>query len=191
MSGCEFPYPAMEFITRFDQHILETLYALRDPFLVQVLIWMSELASVWTIVGLTAVAVLLFVLKQHYAYAAGIAISVAISGVGVLLGKGLLQRARPDEVYQAYVEVWYSFPSAHAALGAALYGFLLYVVWRSFPSRVTRYALLLAGIAVIGVVSFSRLYLGVHFFSDVAAGLVLGFASAWIGATFVAYMRRS
>ncbi len=181
----------MEFITQFDQSTLEALYAMRDPLLVQILIWVSEFGRVTTIVGLTAIAVLILILKRHYAYAAGVAISVTTSGLAIILAKGFIERARPDIDYQAYLETWYSFPSAHVALAAALYGFLIYITWHTISSPLKRYVITGIGTVVIGAIAFSRLYLGVHFLSDVIAGLLLGILCVYLGAKFVYYSRRS
>ena len=179
----------MDFVVSLDQYVLEFLYAMRDPVLAQVFIWISELGRVQTVLSLAAIAVLIFAIRRQYAYAAGTLISVAISGLGVLIGKGLVERARPDELYQAYVETWYSFPSAHAALSAALYGFLIYATGR-IRSPALRFLARSAGTIVIGAVAFRRLYLGVHFLSDVVAGLILGIASVWLAVLFVRMIQK-
>ncbi|RJR14158.1 phosphatase PAP2 family protein [Candidatus Parcubacteria bacterium] len=171
----------MDAITSFDQSVLETLYAARDLRLSYVFVVVSEFGRVPTILGLTAIAILILAITRHYAYAVGLMVSVGISGIGVFLGKGLIERARPDKFYQAYEEVWYSFPSAHAALAAAFYGFLMYIAWHSIPSARLRTLTRGVFIAIIIAVAFSRLYLGVHFLSDVVAGLALGVFSAWLG----------
>lgn len=177
----------MDAITTLDQSVLEALYAVRDLNTSYVLIGITELGSVATIIGLTAIAVLVLMLARKFSYATGLAISVALSGIGIFLAKGLIERARPDEFYQAYVETWYSFPSAHAALATALYGFLTILFWRMFPRF--RIAIGCAGILLIGAISFSRLYLGVHFLSDVVVGILLGAACVWLGLLFASKVK--
>ena len=181
----------MEAITSLDVRILEALYAVRDPLVVQVLIWVSELGRVPTVYGLAAIIALALLLKRHYAYAAGLAISVVTSGLGILVTKGLIERGRPDQFYQAYLESWHSFPSAHAALGAALYGFLMYTVWHLSPTPYFRYISLAAGIVIIGSIGISRVYLGVHYASDILAGLVLGVVCVWLGVKLTTLVRSS
>jgi len=180
----------VEFITQLDRSTLEVLYAVRDPFLVQILIWVSELGRVPTIAGLTCIVVLILFLKRHYAYAAGLAVSVAASGIAIFLAKGFIERVRPGEFYQAYTEIWYSFPSAHAALAAALYGFLMYITWHTVQSPLKRCLLVSIGALIIGAVAFSRLYLGVHFLSDVVAGLLLGTSCVWLGVRWSAFAHK-
>ena len=180
----------MEFITQLDRSTLEALYAVRDPLLVQILIWVSELGRVPTIAGLTCIAILTLFLKRHYAYAAGLAVSVATSGIAIFLAKGFIERVRPDEFYQAYTEAWYSFPSAHAALAAALYGFLMYITWYTVESPLKRSAVMGIGTIAIGAIAFSRLYLGVHFLSDVVAGLLLGMLCVWLGVRWSSFAHK-
>ena len=88
--------------------------------------------------------------------------------------KHLLQRPRPAETFWLIPESGYSFPSFHAMGSSALFTFLIYLIWQS-PSRAWLKTLLTCFlITVILVVSFSRLYLGVHYLSDVLGGVILG-----------------
>jgi undecaprenyl-diphosphatase len=180
----------IEFITAFDTWVLETLYAARDPDLVQTFIVVSEFGRAWTVYGLAICIALVLIVRRHYAYAAGIAISVASSGIGILLLKGLIERARPPVEFQAYPEVWYSFPSAHAALSVALCGFLAYLAWQIIPTQIGRYIALFAATTIVLAVSFSRLYLGVHYFSDVASGVMLGALCMSLGIWYVRIIHR-
>lgn len=181
----------MEYIAALDMRILESLYAARDLNVAYSAIWLSELGRAWTIYGLAVCIALALFLRQHYAYATGLAISVATSGVAILLLKGLAQRPRPPEHFQAYLEIWYSFPSAHAALAMAFYGFLAYLAWRSLGQTPLRYLAVSSLFLLILLVSFTRIYLGVHWASDVVAGLVLGTVCAWLGVRWVRFAQRS
>lgn len=171
----------MDILTAIDQRVLEALYEIRTLPTTYFFILVSEFGRAATIVGFAAITALLLIVRKHYAYATGLFVSVASAGMSILLLKGVIERARPDEMYQAYIETWYSFPSAHVAFAAALYGFLMALAWRTFSSRIARYAAFAGGCILISGVTFSRLYLGVHFLSDVIAGLVLGIACMWLG----------
>ncbi len=113
-------------------------------------------------------------------------------GGGVLstwVGKTLFHRQRP--AVAQYVEWSYSFPSGHAVISVALYGFLVYLAWRFAPRKGLRLLALLAGTGVILAIGISRLYLGVHYLSDVWGGYLLGlmWLTAGIGLSEASAMR--
>lgn len=87
------------------------------------------------------------------------------------------QRPRPTGI-GVYREVFFSFPSGHATISAALFGYFAYFLWRQVDTWKTRLNILFATGILIMVIGFSRLYLGVHFLSDVLGGYLLG--SLWL-----------
>ena len=89
-----------------------------------------------------------------------------------MLVKELVQRPRP--VSDVYGAVSYSFPSAHAVIALTVYGFLIYLCLKSQRSMVTKVGISLILGVIILLVSISRVYLDVHFFTDILAGLLLG-----------------
>ncbi|HET9746991.1 MAG TPA: phosphatase PAP2 family protein [Chitinophagaceae bacterium] len=89
--------------------------------------------------------------------------------------KELFRRARPlDPLIEPLAN--YSYPSGHASLGFIFYGLLAYLVWRS--SIKPSYKYMLAGLSVLFslLIGFSRIYLRIHYTSDVIAGFCLGIA---------------
>ena len=103
----------------------------------------------------------------------------AVGGIGIAVvlvtAKAVVGRQRPDPPFALVASHGYSFPSGHAA-GAAAVGLLsawMLCRWvvHSWAGQVAVWAL---SIAFVGVVGFSRLYLGVHFVTDVLAGWLLG-----------------
>jgi membrane-associated phospholipid phosphatase len=111
---------------------------------------------------------------------------VAASALGIELLNGglklLFHRPRPE---LAYVHLdTYSFPSGHAAGTAAIYAVVLYVLASRIGSVRARIAVGVAYVALVALVCFSRLYLEVHYLSDVLAGASLGVAWA-AGALFL------
>jgi membrane-associated phospholipid phosphatase len=104
--------------------------------------------------------------------------------VGALVGAQLLtwilkaafERPRPSFDDPVATAGWFSFPSGHALSSIVLYGALAYVFADAVRSRRAR-ASALAGVAVlVAAIGFSRLYLGVHYLSDVLAGYSAGLA---------------
>lgn len=84
----------------------------------------------------------------------------------------------------------FSFPSGHAAAAATLYGFLIWIIVGA--GKIDRVRMLVAAIffSVIVLVGFSRLYLGVHYLSDVIAGYFVGFVWLGIGILLARHFKR-
>jgi undecaprenyl-diphosphatase len=110
--------------------------------------------------------------------------TLAGSGAFSLLGKVAFHRQRPPGI-GVYTEASFSFPSGHATIAAAFYGFIVYYLWRQAQNWNIRLNLLFGGSALILAIGFSRLYLGVHFLSDVLGGYLLGFMWLIIGICMV------
>lgn len=94
--------------------------------------------------------------------------------VAVLLNLGLkhvFTRPRPTEVIRIVTETGYSFPSGHTMAATCLYGFLIYLVWQLCSNRAVRNAVIALLSLVIALVALSRVYLGVHYFTDVTAAV--------------------
>ena len=177
-------------ITSFDQQVLQYLFAHRDVATTLSFINISELGSTIFVVGIGIIIGLLLLLRRNIPLATSFAVSIIGGGAAALVLKEVVRRARPDAIYQAYLETGYSFPSGHATLAAALYGSLMYLAWHTIPSRAGRIVAILVLAVVIGLIAFSRLYLGVHYVSDVLGGLVLGGGFAWLGNRVSHRMRR-
>lgn len=137
-------------------------------------IWVSELASATTVLGLSLVAVLILSRSRRWYDLAGFLTAVAGSTILSLLIKEVVGRPRPPVSLQAYREVGSSFPSMHAVAALTLYGFLAWLVWRDCAPRAWRYAAAFGAIALTLAIGFSRVYLGVHYPSDVLAGYAIG-----------------
>jgi undecaprenyl-diphosphatase len=108
----------------------------------------------------------------------------ALGGAGVInaLLKLVFQRPRPELAF-VHLET-YSFPSGHAAVATAMFATLAFVVGRRSGRR-RAVAVAATATALIVLVGFSRLYLGVHYLSDVLAGWSFGLA--WASLCLIAY----
>jgi len=92
--------------------------------------------------------------------------------------KQLFDRQRPNFADPLAVEPGGSFPSGHAMMAMLGYGFLVLLLWPRLPSRRARIALAASTVVYVLLIGFSRLYLGVHYPSDVIAGYTMG--SVWL-----------
>jgi len=117
----------------------------------------------------TAIA---FIVRRDWRHLAVLAVT---SGGGALLNTALklsFHRTRPGFASEFHETSW-SFPSGHAMDSLIGYGLLAYWLARRFPNR--RVAVFVVGALIIGSVGYARLYLGVHYLSDVVAGYMAGF----------------
>jgi len=151
--------------------------------------WATPIMRVASVIGSGAVEIPLALLLsvrlaviRRRSEAAGYA-AAALSGWVVYgLAKFAFRRARPRVIdYLAHGAGWYSFPSGHAMLGPLVFG-LGVLVWSAPWPRWRRLALLAAAAALSLLIGVSRVYLGLHWPTDVAGGLLLGtgWAALWV-----------
>jgi len=103
------------------------------------------------------------------------AVGAEILTTGLKLG---FERNRPFFSDPLATESTYSFPSGHASVSLAVYGTLGYIGARHLATRRAQILALTAAALVVALIGFSRLYLGVHYLSDVIAGFSVG--AAWV-----------
>jgi undecaprenyl-diphosphatase len=103
------------------------------------------------------------------------ALLLVVTGGGELLNlvlKVMFHRARPEVAF-VHLDT-YSFPSGHAMLSTAAYGALAYLAWGHLRTPRRRIALIVGTTVLVALICFSRLYLGVHYLSDVLGGAAGG-----------------
>ncbi len=164
-----------------DVRLANLLSLLRDPNPSRVFLWITLLCKWQVVFTLALVVSLLCWLSRKRIYIAPLWLAILGSETFVFLGKWLFHRPRPTVAI--YIEKSYSFPSGHATLAVAFYGFIIYIFFRALKSYKPKIRILLAGVVIVALVGFSRLYLGVHFLSDVWGGYLLGLLWLTIGIT--------
>jgi len=163
----------MNFISAADLQFDLYLLSIRSPFFVSLFKWVTWFGNEFVVVALTLLAgILLWRSLPLRIYALGLVTTVFGAGGTAYILKYLVGRARPVGLIPAIVETSPSFPSGHATLSMALYGFAAYVLCRQFPEK--KPLIITATTLIILLVGFSRLYLGAHFPSDVLAGYIVG-----------------
>jgi undecaprenyl-diphosphatase len=170
-------------LTRIDGIVEESLQTVKmdSPGLTSFFQSFTRLGSWRRLTVFVALVGLLLLWRRHYWL---LAAWVSVIGGGALLErelKELWQRPRPG--YAGSFASW-SFPSGHAMAAALVCAMTVYLLVQLAPQRSRA---LWAGVALATVtllISFSRIYLGQHYLSDVVAGLAagLGWVAAWVGA---------
>ena len=165
----------------FDRTVLLLLRQTGDPatpvgplWLRQVMIDVTALGSVAVLTIITTLAVGYLVAARKPALAAFMAGAVIGGALISTLLKHVYARTRPDIVAHLVGTDSASFPSGHAMNSAVTYLTLAVLLSRAEKSVAVRRYLISVAIALTLVIGFSRLYLGVHWPTDVAAGWIVG-----------------
>lgn len=123
--------------------------------------------------------------RDHIRWAAYLVLTTVLGGVLNLILKEWFARARPDLAAALRHASGYSFPSGHAMGSIVVCGALLYLALRAFSSWKARSGAIAAAITIVATIALSRIYLGVHWISDIVAGLSAGFL--WVATTTLSY----
>ncbi len=166
-----------------DVRLANLLFAFRSQHLLRFFYAVTLFAESWVVI---TAAILLTVLLRFYKqriHILALWLALISSEGATYVGKLLFHRGRPDLLLRAVSEDSFSFPSGHATTVAVFYGFLAYLIIRHSKSWKVRIGVVSSTIITIILVDLSRLYLGVHFLSDVLAGNLIGFSGLLFGMT--------
>ena len=160
----------------FDKSVLLYIHQFSNPVLDRIVLGITSIGDPRTVVPLTAIVFFLLWWKHHRTEAAFFFINACGGAVLTYVLKLAFSKPRPDLWPQLISETTFSYPSGHALGSMVLYGFLSYVLATLYP----RYAKGFYAIATLLVIliGFSRLYLGVHWPTDIIGGYGIGFL--WI-----------
>ena len=86
--------------------------------------------------------------------------------------KFIVQRPRPTD-FKLIDESGYSFPSGHAMISVAFYGYLIFLIYKYIKNKIIKFLLISLLVILIIIIGISRIYLGVHYTSDVLAGFLI------------------
>lgn len=155
-----------------DKAILLAIHQLAHPVLDTIMIGITRLGDPTTVVPLGAIVFMLLLWKRHYLEAKFFALDTLGGAVLTYFLKLAFSKQRPQLWESPITEVTFSYPSGHALGSVVLYGFLAYLVATLYP----RYARLAysIGFLLIVLIGFSRLYLGVHWPTDIVGGYAIG-----------------
>jgi undecaprenyl-diphosphatase len=158
----------------FDRAAIETVRSPASATLLAPLRPITELGSTWTVTAVAIVTLAVGVLVGPWLHGLIGAITIGIVALANSALKDFMARARPDVLEPIVEEHGFSFPSGHSILGTVAWGILGVLVWRSrLPLGVRRAVVAALGL-VIFLVGLSRVWLGVHYPTDVLAGWTAG-----------------
>jgi len=162
-------------LTQFDVTLLEWLHAHATPAGYAVFNAISLLGSPMTLTILALGVGVLLASRRQWTLLAGWLAAFAGGGLLDAVLKFAIRRPRPPYATAFLRHYTWSFPSGHAMVSLIAYGMLAYLLVVLWPNRrSTRISIVLGAALLIVAIGFSRLYLGVHYFSDVVGGYAAG-----------------
>jgi membrane protein DedA with SNARE-associated domain/membrane-associated phospholipid phosphatase len=169
-------------LVQIDDSVFQFLQGLRNPRMDRIMVIITTLGSAAATLPLIIAVTAWLAWRRDWRT---IGYWVAAYGFGELLVEVLklvLHRPRPMNVSIGLQ--FYSFPSGHATMSAVTYGFLAVLIGRELRPNGRLAAAIIAAVLITSI-SFSRLYLGAHWLSDVVAGISLGLL--WVALLAIAY----
>ena len=121
---------------------------------------------------LIVVTIALFILIKNKKIRLSILSNLVIITILNQLLKRILQRPRPTE-YRIIEETGYSFPSGHSMISMAFYGYLIYLIYKYIKNKYIKWIFIVLLSILICAIGISRIYLGVHYTSDVLGGFLI------------------
>ena len=161
-----------DIIVSADINIANFLVIFRNAELTTFFFWVTLLGKSKIILLFIIAAISILWLWKKRLYIIPLLVSISGATVFTFIGKAVFHRARPS--IAVYTESSFSFPSGHAAIAIAFYGFLAYLLIRNSKNWKYKINIFFAGFITILLIGFSRLYLGVHYVSDVWGGYLVG-----------------
>jgi membrane-associated phospholipid phosphatase len=163
-------------LTRIDTRVINLMPSVRTPLQTSFFRFITFTANFETILLLVVLVGVILLRKRQGLLAGAFVVAVFAEEVVAYALKHLVGRARPSPSFSNYNAGGFSFPSGHVMRASVLFGLLSYLLYRSFKSSLLRLSIILGYIISITLVALSRVYLGVHYPSDVLASVLMGSA---------------
>jgi len=166
-------------IYAFDEYIYSLVAGIISDDLTFIMKVITFLASGTFLCILSALLVLSILFKKgmNSFYTAVQVINITLSSLLNVGVKNLICRSRPN-ILQLMEVTGYSFPSGHSMASMSFYGFAIYLCCRFYKGKYKDSLIILLAILIV-LIGFSRIYLGVHYTSDVIGGFAFGLL--WLG----------
>lgn len=158
----------------WDVPLLLWLHTHAQPQLDFLASWITQIGGFWGVTSLTVIVSLMLIVQQRWRSLSYFLVTLIGNGTINRIAKLSLQRVRPHLWQSPAPEYDYGFPSGHAMASMGLVAALVILTW---PSRWRWWTITFGGLYVL-LIAWTRLYLGVHYPSDIAAGWLASIAWA-------------
>ncbi|TVX98995.1 phosphatase PAP2 family protein [Paenibacillus cremeus] len=174
-------------VTNFDQTIISGVQGAESPALTHVMKFFTFIGNGYCVVFVSAIV--LFFLYQVLHHRKELILFIAVVVGSAVLNETLkliFHRARPT-LHRIVVANGFSFPSGHSMSAFSLYGIVAFLLWRHTSTPLGRGILIMLSMIMILTIGVSRIYLGVHYPSDVVGGFLA--SGCWLCASIWFYQR--
>lgn len=165
-------------VPTWDYSITSWLYTVRTPVLTDVMKGISYLGNVTSVLGFLALVSVLLIIFRKEKYIIPIGLSSLGGEIFVFFMKLAVQRERPSTLNALLIETDPSFPSGHSMVAVTVYALVFYFLIKAVSKKWQKIVLIIAGIMLVLGIGISRLYLGLHWPTDVLASYFLG--CSWV-----------
>ncbi len=166
--GACFAAPRVPWIVAWDQGAIQAVASLRSPAWNDFFRVVTDIGSTYGFLVVLLLPTLYFLLRRRFATASWYFVGVGLLKLSGPLLKIAIARPRPPDGIEALTT--FSMPSGHASNTVFIFGVLWVFLWRRFSGTFSRVLVSIFCLAVILLIDFSRVYLGVHYPSDVVLG---------------------
>lgn len=173
-------------IRSFDNDIISKVQSNISDKLTSIMLVITFFGSVKGVAIISVIAIIILFITRHRLMCLFLALTIGL-GAGVFnkILKLYFKRERPD-IQPIIQEHGYSFPSGHSMGSMILYGCLAFVLFKVYKHKWAKLCGAIIGIIMILIVGISRIYLGVHYPSDVVGGYIAG--AFWLIICFNTYV---
>lgn len=161
-------------IISYDQFIATFIYSLRSPLLTKIMFFFTNLGNTFPVIFLAILIILFLIIKNHRQEAFLFCLALILGDLLTILLKIVFEQPRPQISPLLHLKD-NTYPSGHAMNNLVLYGLLAFFVFRFTRNKKLSFLAIIIAVLMIGLIGFSRIYLGVHYPSDVLAGYLAGF----------------
>jgi len=166
----------------WNEPVYQVLRALYSDKVVDVFAWLTALGEPWILLPAVAVTGLWLLIKKHRVAFVCWAATIGVGFACMSFFKHWVQMPRPDGLVELSTRAIYSFPSGHVFTATLTYGFIAAILQNTLSPKY-RWIPWAISLPLILIITFSRIYLGVHWFTDILGSLTLAlvFLSLGIG----------
>lgn len=157
-------------VAKFDISIYSSIISLKSNVATKIFRAITELGSATILI---IIAVISYISIKNKKIGCVIVLNLAISALLNVAIKEMVQRPRPPIEFRMVEETSFSFPSGHSMTSAAFYGLIIYFIFKNIENKNIRNAACVCLCILIFLIGISRIYLGVHYASDVLAGFTI------------------